>query len=260
MIISVAALAAALIPLLLGGRLSRLAAIPFRHVNLIVGALATQIVIIEVLPGPAPLLQAAHIATYAIAGWFILANRRIPGLWLIATGAGLNGITITLNGGILPARLAALQAAGIHVTHGEFVNSGILPHPRLAFLGDIFAVPAGLPLANVFSIGDILIVLGTGWTAWAVLGTRWTRPRTLPLHRPAAEYLVPGVINGTRRPPEVETAYGMALEQKRQTNQGYHSLDADYPGLIVWPEPSPRWRGRDGKCRIFPLRHSLFPW
>jgi hypothetical protein len=189
MIISVAALAAVLIPLLLGGRLSRLATVPFRHVTWIVAALAIQIVVIELLPGPVVVLQMAHVATYAMAGWFLVANRRVPGLWLLATGAALNGLAITLNGGTLPARLGALQSAGIHLSADQFTNSGLLPHPRLAFLGDIFAIPAGLPLANVFSIGDVLIVLGTGWTAWGVLGTRWTRPWRPAKHvvsRPAA--------------------------------------------------------------------------
>ena len=36
------------------------------------------------------------------------------------------------------------------------MNSGVLAAPRLAFLGDVFAIPAGWPLANVFSIGDVL--------------------------------------------------------------------------------------------------------
>jgi hypothetical protein len=188
MIISVAALVAVLTPLLLGGRISRLAAVPFRHTGWILAALATQVLIIEVLPGPAALLETAHIATYAVAGWFIVANRQIPGLWLVGTGAGLNALAIALNGGTMPARLGALQAAGIPITPGEFENSALIAHPRLAFLGDIFAIPSGLPLANVFSIGDILIVLGTGWIAWAVVGTRWSapwapRPRRQPRHR-----------------------------------------------------------------------------
>ncbi len=186
MIMSVAALVAALVPVALGGRPSRLAALPLRHIGWIVGALAIQIVIIELLTGPAALLETAHIATYVIAGWFILANSRIPGLWLVGAGAALNGVVIALNGGTLPAREGALRAAGIHDSPGQFVNSGLLSHPRLAFLGDVFAVPAPLPLANVFSVGDVLIVLGTAWTAWAVLGTRWSRPwvpRRGPLHR-----------------------------------------------------------------------------
>jgi hypothetical protein len=186
MIICVAALAAVLIPLLLGGRVSHLASVPFRHVTSIVAALAVQIVIIELLAGPHPVMQIAHIGTYAVAGWFLVANRRIPGLWLVGTGAGLNGVAIAVNGGTLPARLGALQTAGIHLSDAQFTNSGLVAHPRLAFLGDIFAIPAGLPLANVFSIGDILIVLGTGWTAWALLGTHWTRPWTpTPASTPA---------------------------------------------------------------------------
>jgi hypothetical protein len=36
----------------------------------------------------------------------------------------------------------------------------VLAHPRLSFLGDIFAVPRELPFANVFSIGDVLIAAG----------------------------------------------------------------------------------------------------
>jgi hypothetical protein len=202
MIISVAALVAVLTPLLLGGRISRLASVPFRHTGWIVAALATQILIIEVLPGPAALLETAHIATYAVAGWFIVANRRIPGLWLVGTGAGLNGLAITLNEGTLPARLGALQAAGIPITPAEFENSGLVAHPRLAFLGDIFAIPSGLPLANVFSIGDVLIVLGTAWTAWAVLGTRWSAPWTpTPRNQPRHRAPRPGLGIRLGRPP-----------------------------------------------------------
>jgi hypothetical protein len=179
MIIPAAALAAVLLPLLLGGRLSGLAAVPFRHVPWIVAALAVQIVIIELLPGPEVVMQIAHIATYAVAGWFLVANRKIPGLWLIGTGAGLNGLAITINGGTLPARLGALQTAGIHFSDSEFTNSGLLPHPRLAFLGDIFAVPASLPLANVFSIGDVIVGIGIVIVlVSAMRGTAWpTTPR-----------------------------------------------------------------------------------
>ena len=41
-----------------------------------------------------------------------------------------------------------------------FENSAPVDDAHLAFLGDVFAVPAGWPLANVFSIGDVLIVIG----------------------------------------------------------------------------------------------------
>ena len=186
MIISVAALVAALVPVALGGRPSRLAALPCVTSAGSSPRWRRRSSSSNCSPVPAALLETAHIATYVIAGWFILANSRIPGLWLVGAGAALNGVVIALNGGTLPAREGALRAAGIHVSPGQFVNSGLLSHPRLAFLGDVFAVPAPLPLANVFSVGDVLIVLGTAWTAWAVLGTRWSRPwvpRRGPLHR-----------------------------------------------------------------------------
>ena len=36
----------------------------------------------------------------------------------------------------------------------------MVANPAVRPLTDIFAIPAGLPLANVFSVGDVLIGLG----------------------------------------------------------------------------------------------------
>ena len=36
----------------------------------------------------------------------------------------------------------------------------MLAHPALEPLTDIFAIPHGIPFANVFSVGDVLIGLG----------------------------------------------------------------------------------------------------
>jgi hypothetical protein len=159
----------------LGGDPRRLATLPVRHVGWIVGALAVQILIIELLSGPAWVLELSHVVTYLAAGAFVAVNLRLPGLWLIGVGAGLNGLTIALNGGTLPARPGALRSAGIE-TAGGFVNSGAVPDAHLAFLGDVFAVPASLPLSNVFSVGDVLIIAGTAYAAWRVMGTRRSSP------------------------------------------------------------------------------------
>ena len=43
-------------------------------------------------------------------------------------------------------------------------NSVVVADPGLAFLTDIFALPAAFPLANVFSIGDVLIGVGVAVT------------------------------------------------------------------------------------------------
>lgn len=48
----------------------------------------------------------------------------------------------------------------------------MLEDPWLPWLGDVLWVPAGLPLANVFSLGDVLIVAGLGWLVHRTCGSR----------------------------------------------------------------------------------------
>ena len=173
MIIPVLGVLALLSPLLAGGSLRRLGDLRFRGTWILVAALLAQVVAIEVVPNANhDILSAVHLATYVAAGWYVVLNRRIPGLWVVALGAASNGIAIAANGGTLPASRTALETAGIHLEPGEFVNSGVLEHPHLGFLGDVFAIPAGFPLANVFSIGDVLIVLGVAWGAHRVCESR----------------------------------------------------------------------------------------
>jgi hypothetical protein len=181
-IIPVAALVALLVPIILGGSPARMSRVRLRHTAWLLGALAVQVVIIEVLPGPRAVLEAVHVATYAAAGWFLTVNSRIPGLGLVALGTLSNGLTIALNGGTLPARASALRAAGLDVVNPGFANSGVVERPRLSWLGDILAVPSGWPLANVFSGGDVLVVLGVAVASWRICGTRWTQPWTPPRH------------------------------------------------------------------------------
>lgn len=80
--------------------------------------------------------------------------------------------TIALNGGTLPASPSALCTAGGDLDSSEFLNSGVLTDPHLPWLGDVFAIPEGWPLANVFSIGDVLVLAGVGWAAHRICGSR----------------------------------------------------------------------------------------
>src|SRR3954452_4643692 len=144
---------------LAGGRLGALAELRFRAPWLLGVGLALQVLIISVAPGGSPgWHHVAHIASYGLAAAFVIANRRIPFLWLVGCGGLLNFAAIAANGGVMPASPAALRTAGLAAEPG-FANSASLAHPRLPFLGDILAVPAGWPLHNVFSAGDILILL-----------------------------------------------------------------------------------------------------
>ncbi len=177
MIIPLLGLLAVFSPVLTGGRLRLLGDVQIRHGWLVLVALAAQVLVIEVV-GDANhgLLAAAHVATYALAGWFVWLNRHVPGLWIVALGAACNGLTIAANGGTLPASRSALASSGLHPQPDQFENSGVLAHPRLAFLGDVFAIPKALPLSNVFSVGDVLIVIGIGWAAHRICGSRLVRP------------------------------------------------------------------------------------
>ena len=146
---------------LAGGRLTALGDVRFRARAILLAAIGAQIVIISVVPqGSAGLHSAVHIGTYVAVAAFAVANRRIPWVWLVTLGGALNFVAITANGGVMPAAPRALQGAGLAVDASEFTNSGAVAHPHLQFLGDVFWLPSSWPLSNVFSIGDVLIVLG----------------------------------------------------------------------------------------------------
>ena len=48
----------------------------------------------------------------------------------------------------------------------------MLENPKLLFLGDVFATPASLPLHNVFSIGDGILLLGVAVLVHVACGSR----------------------------------------------------------------------------------------
>ena len=174
LIVTVMVLVIATIPLF-GGRLRRLADIRLEGSYLLGMALAAQIAVISVFPGASERVNAVvHMATYGLAAAFVYRNRQIPGVLVIAAGGALNAFCITLNGGTLPARAAALEGAGIATTPGEFVNSGVLEDPKLWWLGDVFYVPGWLPVSNVFSIGDVIIVLGAAYGLHCLAQSRLT--------------------------------------------------------------------------------------
>jgi hypothetical protein len=159
MLIGALVLLAVLTVPLSGGRWSHLAAFRPRGSWLLWVALAVQVVQFSFFD-LGRIDELVHIGTYLLAAAFIVANRSVPGAWLIAVGGLSNGLTIALNGGTLPARAGALREAGLQVKRTDFVNSGVLNHARLPWLGDMFAVPKGFPLANVFSVGDVVLVIG----------------------------------------------------------------------------------------------------
>ncbi len=164
LVVALFALGLAAVPLT-GGTWRGLSRLRLRHGWLALAALACQLVVLQVPGLPEAVSAPVHVLTYGLAAALVVVNRQVAGLWLLALGAAANGITIALNGGTLPASREAMRTAGLPVEEG-FVNSGVVTDPVLPWLGDVFAVPASVPLANVFSIGDVLVVVGAWWMVW----------------------------------------------------------------------------------------------
>ena len=158
---------------LAGGRLDGLTALRLRWVPLILLGLLAQVAIFTDAGGrlvgdAGPAIYVASTAAVFVA---VLRNVRVPGVALIAAGAGCNLAAIIANGGWMPADPGALAAIGI--LGNGYTNSIVVANPVLGLLTDVFALPAGLPLANVFSIGDVLI--GVGIAATIALAMRARR-------------------------------------------------------------------------------------
>ena len=144
---------------ILGGRLSRLLDVQLRCEWAVLLALAAQIVLFSELGEAVPhqLHAPLHLVSYALLILFAAANIRIRALAPLLAGLTANALAIAANGGEMPVSRSALAAAGLGSVGGSNISAQA---GRLRFLGDVFAVPHELPLANVFSVGDILIALG----------------------------------------------------------------------------------------------------
>ncbi len=146
---------------LAGGRLSRLARLEFRWAPLIVGGLIVQLALfsepVSARIGSAG--PAIYVATTAAVLLAVAGNVRITGVALVVAGAAANLAAIVANGGYMPASPAALAALSRGPAVG-YSNSAVVKTPALEPLTDILAMPAWLPGANVFSVGDVLIALG----------------------------------------------------------------------------------------------------
>jgi MFS family permease len=99
----------------------------------------------------------------------VLRNARIPGLIVAALGGLSNLLAVVANGGYMPVDPSAARAVG-HTPPIGYVNTVELANPHLKPLTDIIAVPPPLPFANVYSLGDLLIVIGIAVAVFWTLG------------------------------------------------------------------------------------------
>jgi len=151
-----------IVGLALGGRLERLSGLHFRWPWLAIGGLLVQVALFTEagFAAAGSLAPAIYVLSTLAVLVAVLRNLAIPGMAIVALGAAANLAAILANGGSMPADPGALASAGLDA--GGHTNSVVLPDPALRLLTDIFAVPSWVPLANVFSVGDVLIAVGIG--------------------------------------------------------------------------------------------------
>jgi hypothetical protein len=147
----------------MGGRLRNIDRLHIRLPWVAIVALGLQFVAFSPLRGVlgSTGVITLHFVSYGLLLCFVIVNRHSLGI--VVAGAGLlaNLLAIALNGGYMPASRHALEVAGLQFSGATMNNSTVIHEgTRLSFLGDVFAIPDGTILANVFSIGDVLIVVG----------------------------------------------------------------------------------------------------
>jgi hypothetical protein len=178
-----------------GGRLEGLARIQFRWAPLALAALLVQVVQFDPAGGQVigALGPAVYVASTLLVLVVVLRNIRVTGLPIVAAGAASNLAAIVANGGYMPADPGAIALAGLKPTQGP-TNSVVLADPALRPLTDIFAIPAGVPFSNVFSVGDVLVGVGVAVAiAAAMRAARGVRPT------PSAESVAAPSVDGASR-------------------------------------------------------------
>jgi hypothetical protein len=156
------------IALLRGGSLLNLLNLPLRWNGIAAAGLILQLLIFTPF-SDTPLIATAtpqlYIVSMLLLVVWIAANYRIPGAILLAAGLLSNLAAIVANGGYMPVAPHLAEYTGQIVRYeGETAlienNSIASDNVQLWLLTDILAVPPFIPFANVFSIGDVLLVVG----------------------------------------------------------------------------------------------------
>jgi MFS family permease len=143
-----------------------------------------------------PFLYVLSVAAVLVC---VLGNLRIPGLAIAALGGLLNIAAIIANGGYMPIDPAAARAVG-HVPPTGYSHTVEATALYLQPLTDIIIVPPPLPFSNVYSIGDLLIVVGLAVTL-ATAAHGWNRVQ--PLRAGLTAQPEPNESTGQWRPADL---------------------------------------------------------
>ena len=126
------------------------------------------------------------VGSQAVLLVFAAANIRQPGFWAMGLGLLANFTVIVLNGGWMPISPDTLRRMLPNLSPDSLITSQrllltkdwILPvsDTRLAWLSDQLTLP-GLTVA--FSVGDVLIALGTFLLLWSLSDPSNSKPTSI---------------------------------------------------------------------------------
>ena len=131
------------------------------------------------------------VSMVCLLAFLVLNAARMPGLWLVAFGIGLN-LFMTANNHGMPYDPSALEKAGIvPSTYGAVPKSTVAAHPersgdQMVILGQVIPIR---PLRTVVSFGDLFVAFGLGAaTLNALAGSGGSRRDAVgrPRHRRGA--------------------------------------------------------------------------
>jgi hypothetical protein len=215
------------VALLRGGSLINLVELRLRWAPLVLAALAIQLLIFTPFRAE-PLILAwttqLYMLSMALLTVWVALNWRIPGMALMALGLLMNFAAITANGGYMPVSAESARYAGRldrYATDGPPVaNNSIATgdQARLWPLTDILPIPAGLPFANVYSVGDVLLTLGGALLCYRTI-------RRPPAAKPA-QVVAPAAHACANGPAPAEVARRLRAELAATERQIAQDLDA----------------------------------
>lgn len=152
--------------LLRGGSLDRLLELRLRWPALVVFAVVVQVGFVVWPPAwlTRPMATAIYLTTQLFVIAFLVANRRLQGVLVVAAGMLLNMAVIASNGA-MPVAERSARIAGAefltdhrHVEHGLHLRNEVLNDQTvMPWFSDVIPIPG---LAQVMSFGDVLIAAG----------------------------------------------------------------------------------------------------
>ena len=152
---------ALLIGFLRGGNVRHFAELELRALWLVLLAFALQFVMRVGGYGGPVLVGVGYAITYVMLLAFLVLNRSHWELMLLGAGLLSNATVIWVNGGKMPvSREAYLLATGAPLPSSDPTHIPLTAAAHLPWLSDIWVLPKPFPLPGVFSLGDVVVVIG----------------------------------------------------------------------------------------------------